>query len=246
MAGKGSRFVKAGYSKPKPFIDTGNGIPMIQRVVENLMPYEPHRFIFLARRDHEDYIRQYMSFATDVIYVDEVTEGAACTVLLAKQLINNSDGLIIANSDQLVVWNDGNKVVTDVCNPGFYWKESNNIQDMINYSIANGDACIATFNSNHTKWSYAKIRDDGFVGEVAEKQVISDNATVGIYYFDEGRFFVRAAEQMISNNIRVNNEFYVCPSFNEMVEHFGVNIYPVRTMIGLGTPEDLEKYLNDI
>ena len=240
MAGLGSRFIKAGYQTPKPFIDV-DGIPMILRVVNNLTPMEPYRFIFLARRDHEDYIRQHMSFATNVIYVDEVTEGAACTVLLAKELINNEDSLIIANSDQLVRWND--KDVVRNAN-GIYWKESNNIQDMLNEARSNmRSGSIATFHATHPKWSYAQVGNNGLVMRVAEKKVISNLATVGIYYYRHGRLFVTAAERMIEKDVRVNNEFYVCPVFNEMIESAQtIGVYPVKSMVGLGTPEDLNLY----
>lgn len=250
MAGMGSRFVKAGYSDPKPFIPI-NGKPMIQRVIENLIPYEPHRFIFLARRDHKDYIEKHMRFITNVIYVDKVTEGAACTVLLAKDLIDNDDSLIIANSDQIVEWNDMSKVEycsAQYANNRVVWKESNNIQDMINCATRRYySAMIATFDASHPKWSYAKVRDDGLVIEVAEKKAISNKATVGIYYYKHGRAFVKYAEQMIAKDIRVNGEFYVCPVFNEFIESaLTIGIYPIRTMMGLGTPEDLERYLNEV
>lgn len=246
MAGKGSRFVKAGYKVPKPFIDV-NGAPMIQRVVENLTPYEPYRFIFLARRDHEEYIKAHMSFATNVIYVDEVTEGAACTVLLARNIINSYEPLVIANSDQLVLWNDEARIcrVWDSATGGnIFWRESNCIQDMINDARAKRlDASIATFNANHPKWSYARVDSNGLVVEVAEKKVISNHATVGVYYYAEGRKFVQGAERMISKNIRVNNEFYVAPVFNELIDaRMKVGIHPILKMQGLGTPEDLEDF----
>jgi len=248
MAGLGSRFVKAGYTDPKPFIDVG-GAPMIQRVVENLMPLEPHRFIFLARREHEPYIKAHMSFATNVIYVDEVTEGAVCTVLLAEKLINYKDPLIIANSDQLVEWNDATKPCR-VFHPKHHrymvWREINNIQDMINAARhGNFDASIASFYASHPKWSYARLNSDMTVAEVAEKKVISNFATVGIYYYDSGEMFVENAQAMIAKDIRVNGEFYVCPVFNQMIKNdrATIGLYMVREMIGLGTPEDLEAYL---
>lgn len=250
LAGRGSRFVDAGYEKPKPFIDV-YGKPMIQRVIENLTPYEPYRFIFLARREHESYIKQYMSFATNVIYIDGITDGAACTVLLAGDYIDSLDPLIIANSDQLAVWNDMNKVVR--CKFGdfadmIYWQENNNIQDMINDATrCRLDATIATFHSIHPKWSYARVgQKNGYVTEVAEKKVISNHATVGVYWYRHGMDFVRAAKRMITKNIRTNNEFYVCPVFNEMIasqSHIG--IYPIHSMSGLGTPEDLELWMKE-
>lgn len=249
MAGRGSRFVDAGYVDPKPFINVA-GRCMIEHVVENLTPYEPHRFIFLARRDHEEYIQRNMSFATNIIYVDEVTEGAACTVLLARDLIDSEDSLLIANSDQLAVWNNMDKVVSSrtVANYSRFirWTESDNVQDMINRAeLCSLDGIIATFHSTHPKWSYAKLGSpDGlYVSEVAEKKAISNNATVGVYWYKRGKDFVQAADQMIEKNIRVNNEFYVCPVFNEMIElKKNIGIYPIHKMYGMGTPEDLKKF----
>lgn len=248
MAGKGSRFIEAGYETPKPFIDV-LGRAMILHVVENLTPHEPYRFIFLARRDHEKYIRQHMSFATNVIYVDEVTEGAACTVLLAKNLINSDEPLVIANSDQLVVWNDLDKTISaqNIHGDSLCWQESDSLQDMINQTRIRGlDGMIATFHATHPKWSYAKLDPlSKRVNEVAEKKVISNNATAGVYYYRSGIQFVAAAEQMISCNIRTNGEFYVCPVFNQMISHGrNIGIYPIYKMWGLGTPEDLE-YFNE-
>ena len=242
MAGLGSRFAKAGYRDPKPFIDA-LGVPMILRVTDNLTPYQPYRFIFLARREHESYIRQHMSFATNIIYVDKVTEGAACTVLLAKDLINTDCPLVIANSDQLVEWNDETKTKQAREFGPRYWRESNNLQDMINNAMSDTlDAMIATFHANHPKWSYAKTKG-GLVTEVAEKKVISNNATVGVYYYKNGSEFVTAAELMMKKNIRVNNEFHVCPVFNEMIARGRkIGIYPVHGMYGLGTPEDLRAF----
>ncbi len=245
MAGLGSRFVDAGYKDPKPFINTC-GREMILHVVENLTPYEPYRFIFLARREHEEYIKRCMSFATNVIYIDEVTDGAACTVLLAGHFIDSSDPLIIANSDQIATWNDMSKVVWardegDVVR----WQESDNIQDMINSAVLCGfDATMATFHATHPKWSYAKVDPtSGYVKEVAEKKVISNHATVGVYWYRHGMDFVKAAKQMMTKNIRTNDEFYVCPVFNEMIAlHKHVGIYPIHSMSGMGTPEDLVEF----
>ena len=81
---------------------------------------------------------------------------------------------------------------------------------------------------------------------VAEKKVISNNATVGVYYWRYGKDFVKYAEQMIKNNIRVNNEFYVCPVFNEAIrDNKKIKIKNVDSMWGLGTPEDLDYFLKN-
>ena len=228
MAGAGSRFEKAGYTFPKPLIEI-NGKPMIQVVVENLNI--DAEYIFIVQKEHYEkynlrYLLNLISPDCKVVYVDSITEGAACTTLLAKEFIDNDDPLLIANSDQFVVWNSSEFI---------YSMQANGI-----------DAGILTFESIHPKWSFARLDDDGFVCEVAEKKPISNRATVGIYYWNKGKDYVKYAEQMISKNKRVNNEFYVCPVFNEAIEDKKkIKTFTVEKMWGLGTPEDLEIFLND-
>jgi NDP-sugar pyrophosphorylase family protein len=227
MAGRGKRFNDAGYSFPKPLIDV-NGKPMIQIIVENLNFSDQH--IFMVQNDHmKKYsIKEMLDLIkkdSKMVSVNEVTEGAACTVLLAKDLINNDEELIIANSDQWVNWNN---------------------QHFLSYlREKNADGGIVTFIATHPKWSFVKINEEGVVMEVAEKKPISNIATVGIYYFKKGSEFVQAAEQMINKNIRTNNEFYVAPVFNEMISS-GKKIltYPIAEMRGLGTPEDLKRFMD--
>jgi HAD superfamily hydrolase (TIGR01509 family) len=228
MAGHGSRFAEAGYTFPKPLIEV-NGKPMIQTVVENLNIEANYTFIVQAEH-YEKYALKYLlnniAPNCNIVQVSNVTEGAACTVLLAKDYINNDEPLLLANSDQYIQWNSRD----------FY------------YSCENSslDGCILCFNSVHPKWSYVRLNNSGMVLEVAEKKPISDNATVGIYYWKHGSDFVKYAEDMIEKNIRVNNEFYVCPVFNQAIENGKkINTYKIDNMWGLGTPEDLEHYLKN-
>lgn len=226
MAGAGSRFEKAGYTFPKPLIDV-EGKPMIQAVVDNLNIEAQH--VFIVQKSHyEKYNLQQtlnqISPDCEIVQVEGITEGAACTTLLAKEYINNGDPLVIANSDQYVKW-DSNEFM----------------YSMVADSVDGG---ILSFKSTHPKWSYAKLGDDGFVCEVAEKKPISNIATVGIYYWKKGSDYVRYAEDMIEKNIRVNNEFYVCPVFNQAIEdNKKVKIFNVEKMWGIGTPEDLQIFL---
>ena len=226
MAGAGSRFEQAGYTFPKPLIDV-NGKPMIQRVVENLNIDARH--IFIVQKSHyEKYSLQHtlnlISPNCEIVQVEGITQGAACTTLLAKEFINNDEPLILANSDQYVEW------------------ESN--QFMYSCMADDIDGSILTFRSTHPKWSYAKLNQEGFVVEVAEKKPISDNATVGIYFWKKGSDYVSCAESMINKNIRVNNEFYVCPVYNEaLLLGARVKTFNIDKMWGLGTPEDLDTFL---
>lgn len=230
MAGEGSRFTAAGYTFPKPLIDV-EGVPMIERVVNNLYELDAD-FIFLLRKEHlEKYqLRSLLETITvgrcDFVVVDGLTEGAACTVLLAKEYINSAGPLLIANSDQVVKYSPENfklLIQSQKKSAHFIW----------------------TFYATNPKWSFARLGDDGRVIEVAEKNPISTIATCGIYYWSQGKHFVHYAERMIKRNRRVNGEFYVCPVFNEAIED-GHSVYPfyVDEMWGLGTPEDLNAYLN--
>lgn len=229
MAGAGSRFAKVGYKKPKPFIDV-LGKPMICHVLDNLDMLDA-RFILLARKEHYDNELKTIQWIKDnynveFVLIDKLTEGAACTVLHAHRLINDDTPLLIANSDQIV---------------------DMNIADYISDSNArNLDGSVLCFQDDDTKWSYAKIDDNGYIVEIKEKVVISEHATVGIYYFAKGRIFVENAIDMFVRNERVNNEFYVAPVYNYAIDKgdkFGIYSIDMNQMHGTGTPEDLDKYI---
>ena len=230
MAGGGSRFQALGYTFPKPLIDV-RGKPMIQVVVDNLN-IDAH-FIFIVQKEHYEkynlnYLLPLIAPNCDIVQVDGLTEGAACTALLAKHFINNDQPLLMANSDQFIQWNSG--------------------ETLYAFNNENIHGAIITFEATHPKWSYAKVGPDGFVSEVAEKKPISKNATVGIYYWKKGSDFVHYAEQMIAKNIRVNNEFYVCPVFNEAIQDgkkFRIFEIEKNGMWGIGTPEDLNYFLEN-
>ena len=228
MAGAGSRFAQQGYTFPKPLIEV-NGKPMIQVVVENLN-IEAH-YIFIVQQSHYEkynlkYLLNLIAPGCDIVQVDGVTEGAACSTLLAKDYINNDAPLVMANSDQYVEWNSN--------------------ECMYAFTADEIDGGIISFEASHPKWSYARVGDDGFVEEVAEKKVISNEATVGIYYWKKGSDYVKYAEDMIAKNIRVNNEFYVCPVFNQAIEdNKKIKVKRVNKMWGIGTPEDLDNFLKN-
>jgi HAD superfamily hydrolase (TIGR01509 family) len=228
MAGAGSRFAQQGYTFPKPLIEV-NGKPMIQVVVENLN-IDAH-YIFIVQQEHYEkynlkYLLNLIAPGCDIVQINGITEGAACSTLLAKDYINNDAPLLIANSDQYVEWNSN--------------------ECMYAFTTDEIDGGIVTFEASHPKWSYAKLGDNGFVTEVAEKKTISNEATVGIYYWKHGKDYVKYAEDMISKNIRVNNEFYVCPVFNQAIEDDKkIKIKRVNKMWGIGTPEDLDNFLKN-
>ncbi len=235
MAGNGSRFAVAGYKDPKPFIKVFDS-PMISWVVKNVGIDATYTFIirseFDATYQASDYLAT-ISPGCNIVKVETVTEGAACTVLLAKEHIDNDRPLIIINSDQYIEFTDCKtafKLVFDF----LYDPAKQHFSGM-----------ISTFDGKgHPKWSYAKIGSDGVVTEVREKDPFSDHATTGLYMWRRGSDFVKYANQMIAKNIRVNNEFYVVPVFNEAIgagHSFG--IVGCDRMWGIGVPEDLEYFV---
>ncbi len=231
MAGLGSRFAKDGYKKPKPFIDV-NGKPMIVRVLENLS-YPNANYILIARKEHlekeKELVQQIeQNYNGTFIGIDKLTEGTVCTILYARKYINSELPLLIANSDQIV----------DVSIPNF-------INDCFERNL---DGSILTFKDEelNPKWSFAKLDKNNLVTQVKEKEAISEFATVGIYLFSKGNEFVNAAIDMIIENDRVNNEFYTCPVYNYLIaDGAKIGIYNIEqsAMHGIGTPEDLNSYL---
>ena len=234
MAGLGSRFSKAGYKNPKPLIDIHN-VPMIKVVIDNLTPSCSHRFIFICQQEHlvkHDLESLLNAWAPNsiVIGIDGVTEGAACTVLIAEEYINNDNSLMIANCDQFI---------------------DTNINDYLDHMALKAyDGLIMTMIANDPKWSFVGFNNLGQVNMVVEKEVISNEATVGIYNFKHGADFISAAKEMIDSDERVNGEFYVAPTYNKLIRDkakIGIfNIGGERSgMYGLGIPDDLEFFISN-
>jgi NDP-sugar pyrophosphorylase family protein len=232
MAGHGSRFSKAGYKEPKPLIPI-KGKPMIELVIENLKPSKEHCFIFVCQSEHlrDYYLRDLLekkSPGCKIIEVTQVTEGAACSVLLAKEFINNQDQLMIANCDQYI----------DV--------DINKYLAILDEYIIDG--LIMTMKAYDDKWSFIKLNDKNEISLIVEKEIVSDEATVGIYNYQRGSDFVKSAEKMIAKNFKVNREFYVAPTYNEMImDRMNIKYFNIGRlgfgMHGLGTPEDLNNFL---
>ena len=222
MAGLGSRFADVGYSKPKPLIDV-NGIPMIKAVVDSL-GIDGH-YIFIVQKEHS--VQYHLLDVLDsiapgcsIVELDGPTDGAARTALTASHLIDNDRPLIIANSDQIVNW-----------------------QSQVFSNLVKSWNVVALFEADDPKWSFAKI-ENNLITEVAEKKVISNNASVGIYGWAKGSDYVKYAKLMIARDIRTNNEFYIAPVYNGAIAD-GQKVHPffVEKMYGVGTPEDLNVFI---
>lgn len=230
MAGKGKRFYEKGYHIPKPFIDV-YGKMMIERVLDNLQ-LPNAKYFLIALHEHLKNYKPYIdkinsNYDSEIIPIERTTDGPACTVLAAHRQINNEVPLLIANSDQIV----------DI-----------EISDYTNDCLKrNLDGSIMTFQDTDPKWSFAKINEEGLVTEVKEKVPISNNATVGIYYFCAGKLFCEGAMDMIAAADKTNSEYYVCPIYNYVIrqgKNIGIFEIDSHKMHGTGTPEDLEEYLS--
>ncbi|MGC0810303.1 glycosyltransferase family 2 protein [Pantoea agglomerans] len=234
MAGRGSRFAKEGYTDPKPLIPI-NDKRMIEVVINNLKPNQPHKFIFICQQEHiekYDLSSKLNEWAPgcEIVGIDGVTDGAACTVLCAQHLIDNDQPLMIANSDQWI----------DI-----------DINDYLNYmGHEKLSGLIMTMSADDPKWSYAELNEDGKVIRVVEKEVVSEEATVGIYNFKHGADFCRNAQKMIDLDERTNGEFYVAPVYTLMYrdDNANIGVYNIGAeadgMYGLGIPSDLKLFLS--
>jgi dTDP-glucose pyrophosphorylase len=233
MAGRGSRFADAGYADPKPLINV-HGKHMIEVVINNLKPTCEHRFIFVCQAEHvasyglQDIFKRACD-EFEIVEINGITEGAAITVLKARQFFDNGQPLMIANSDQ---WVD-----VDI---------NDYLQDM---ELRKLSGSMLTMKANDPKWSYAKVNDNGFVSEVVEKVVISDEATVGIYNFAKGSDFCQFADFMVEQDIRSNGEYYVAPVYSFMADKGqNIGVYNIgeeaNGMYGLGIPSDLSLFLS--
>ncbi|MDA7641984.1 HAD-IA family hydrolase [Candidatus Marinimicrobia bacterium] len=229
LAGSGNSYQKAGHNFPKFLVDIA-GKPMIQWVIENINVEGKFIFIF-QKSDYEKYNLKYMIQLLvkdfEILLVDEETDGAARTVLKAEHLINDQFPLAIINGDQYMKWNS---------NEFFYAMAADEC-----------DGGIVTFKSTHPQYSFVKTGEDGFLEECSEKKPISDDATAGVYYFREGKSFVRAAKQMISKKIKTDNQYFVCPTYNELIaEGKKIRKFDIEKIWSFSVPEGLEYFIREL
>ncbi len=239
MAGRGSRFQKVAhlrpeFARPKPIINVA-GKPMVTWAIESIqrmVPFAAKDCIFVCLQEHEDKyqiskkLREIVGSAITVYFIPEVTEGAACTALLAKPSINTQEDVLFMDCDHFILCEKFRQAREEACQDG----------------VA---GLIPTIESTNPAFSYSEVDAEGNVARTAEKELISPHASVGIYYFTQGKDFVWAAEQMIKKNLRhgPNKEFYMCPVYNELIQRGDhVKIVPAEVWLTLGTPDDLDAF----
>lgn len=229
MAGRGSRFADVGVATPKPMIDV-LGRPMYAWSTDSMPLAVAKRVIFICLAEHlsacgleADIHERYGHLDPVVVPLDHVTDGQACTVLLAERWIDNDDHLVVYNSDTWCRTPLGRSLST---------------------LPAKVDGLLGVFRAPGDRWSFARTDADGRVVETAEKRRISDLACTGLYHFTRGRDFVRHARQMIADDDRTKGEFYVAPVYNRIIQDGGwIGIDLADEAAALGTPEDLAAFL---
>ena len=232
MAGPSDAFAQAGYQVPKNLIEI-NGDPLVQHVLasfDRLTFAAEKNLICVVRREenlrfHTEAVIRLIEPTARVVELDAETSGAACSALMAVEHINSDTPLLIVNGDQILDA-DLNAIVED------FWQ-----RDL--------DGGIAVFKDVHPRWSFVKCDAAGIVIEAAEKRPISDLATAGFYYFRRGSDFVQAAMSMILKGASVNNLFYICPAYNELIlqqKRIGVFKVAKSSYCSLATPAGVAAY----
>lgn len=231
MAGIGSRFAKAGFDKPKPLIDV-LGSPMVSWAMKSfdfLDRLKNYQIIFVILEEHnamyklEDKLKEIFGDMVKVVVAEKVTRGQAETCLLAKKYIDNYNKLFIYNCDTYSI---------------------SKIWDLI--EAENPDGILPVFEADDARYSFVKLDEYGYVCETAEKKVISNLATSGMYYFRRGADFVLAAENMLNNLATQNGEFYVAPCYNELLKSGKkIKTIMVDKNYVMGTPEELDAFIKN-
>tara|TARA_Y100001973_G_C5202196_1_gene338715 strand:- start:169 stop:1329 length:1161 start_codon:yes stop_codon:yes gene_type:complete len=228
IAGRAQRFLDEGYTMPKPLIMVRDK-HIIDLAMESINLTECN-IIFAVRLEHinnfsiDDILKEKFGHDISIVVIDRVTDGSVSTCLLAKDLIDNDMPLIIYT-------------------PDVYFQNTFDPSTI----ASELDGFLLTFKANSPAHSYVKLGLYDYATRTAEKEVISQNAAVGVYYYKTGRMFVRYAEEMISKNIRTKNEFYICPMYNLMIRDGAkVKIKQVEKMHVLGTPTELEFFVDHV
>jgi RpiB/LacA/LacB family sugar-phosphate isomerase len=228
IAGKAQRFIDQGYNMPKPLI-----MAKTKQVIDwalDSIDISHCNLIFAVREDHINYfsideiLKKKFGDNISIVVIDHDTDGSVSTCLLAKEYIDNDLPLIIYT-------------------PDVYFQSTFDPTTI----KPNLDGLLLTFKANSPAHSYVATDDAGRATRTAEKQVISSDAAVGVYYFKKGKYFVNYAEELVRKDIRTKDEFYICPMYNLLIrDGLSVEIEQVKKMHVLGTPEELEFFVDKV
>lgn len=232
MAGLGSRFRKAGYNCPKYMIEA-KGKSLFEWSMDSLLGYNRHvsKYVFVVREEDKasDFIKRqctkYGITNVDIVQLDYMTDGQATTCMLAIPYCEPSEAIIVYNIDTYVEPYE------------------------MKYEDISGDGHIPCFHADGNHWSFAKLDENGNVVEVREKVRISDNCTLGAYYFSSAKLYKDLYEEFYADDSRMEkNEKYIAPLYNFMIEKnmpVTISIVNANKVHVLGTPEELQVFLNN-
>lgn len=232
MAGAGQRFVDAGYTTPKPLLPINNKA-MVIVAADSLPSCEKTIFICQAPHVEQFGLDKALSSYGDIVTVDRLTEGQACTCMIGAEKISIDEEIVIGASDNGLIYD----------------------KDVFEQLRQEADVLVFGFTGNSTvtqkpeAYGWIKVDDQNNVLEVSVKKPISNDplndwAVVGAFYFKRNQDFISAVNDMIAKNTRINNEFYVDECINNAISiGLKVKLIPVEHYICWGTPNDYETYL---
>lgn len=238
MAGRGSRFSEEGYKLPKPLLTVNNN-PMILEAI-NCLPYSEKQ-IFICLKDHIELYKideKLKSFYKncEVISIDEVTQGQACTCEIG---IDNTK----IDLD--------NPILISACDNGVYY-DSKKYQELLDDDTI--DVIVWSFRNNQTSkinpnaYAWLDVDENDLIKNVSCKKFIYDDplkthAIIGTMFFRKGKYFIEGLNKNYSQNIRTNGEFYVDDVLNQNIKSgLKVKVFEVINYICWGTPDDLKTF----
>jgi NDP-sugar pyrophosphorylase family protein len=236
MAGAGQRFADRGYTTPKPLIPI-NGVPMVVRAANSLPRAD--KWLFLVRADNIegsgiDQVLTSKFSPCEIVPVESLTEGQACTCLLARDHLKPDDWLNIGACDNAMIWNQAK----------FDAVRSDHKVDGIIWTFRRNPAVL----QDPRMYGWVKTNDQEQALSVSVKIPISDDpmndhAVIGAFSFRKAADFLRCADDMIAQDRRIKNEFYVDELMNVAIESgLRIQVFEVDYYVCWGTPQDLDTY----
>ena len=234
MAGEGSRFAKAGWTTPKPLIEL-RGVPLFRRAIDSVaIDGVEMKYSFIVRQEHiahyhiDEQIKKIIPEA-NIFSVEKTTRGAVETCLIAESAIEENDAVIVMD-----------------CDLEFRSKTYlEGVRTILNQSAneANG-GMLVSFESTEPRYSYAEVDENMIVRRTAEKEVISNHALCGAYFFSSAKGFLKAAHRLMNEPVFTKPEYYVSLLYNYLLSDGEmVRLATMEEYYSYGTPEELRRYL---
>jgi len=234
MAGEGSRFLKEGWTTPKPLIEL-KGVPLFKRAIGSVaVDGAPMKYSFIVRKEHidhyhiEDQIKAMLPDA-NVFFVEKTTRGAVETCLIAKPAIADEDSIVVMDCD------------LEFRSKRFTRDIKNILEQPI--EVVNG-GLLVSFESTEPRYSYAEVDENMIVKRTAEKEVISNHALCGAYFFSSAKGFLKAAYQLLNEPVFTKPEYFVSLLYNYLLaDGEMVRLATMEEYYSYGTPEELKRYI---